>query len=186
MDAENERRSTIPVDILDKYVGCMEEIKKRTNVIYGFLRRELQVMYLQTTVESICLQIRKILELIALASLVANKSEYKKHRENFQRDWKAKLILKTLDKANPNFYPCPTKQVINPDTGRVIETIPITSGYLSRVDYEDLYDKCSAILHASNPFSDNQQAIQSFLDNTPEWMEKDSGLAESSSSAVGR
>ena len=172
MNIKIERQPTTSADILNKYANCMEEIKKRTEVVYGFLRREIHATYLQTTVESICLQIRKILELIALASLVANKSEYEKHRKNFQRDWNAKRILKTLDKANPKFYPIPSEQVVSPETGKVIEAIPITSGYLSRADYEDLYDECSEILHASNPFSSVQQEIQSFLDNTPEWMQK--------------
>lgn len=165
-------KPTIPVEILDKYVNCMEEIKKRTEVVHGFLRRELHAKYVQTTVESICLQIREILELIALASLVANKAEYEKHRKNFHRDWNAKGILKTLDKANPQFYPQPSEQVISPETGKVVEAIPITSGYLSRADYEALYDECSDMLHASNPFSVEQQKGQAFLAKTPEWMEK--------------
>ncbi len=168
----NERQPAVPADIATKYANCMEEIKKRTEVVHGFLRRELHAKYLQTTVESICLQIRKILELIALASLAANKAEYEKHRKNFHRDWNAKQILKTLDKANPQFYPYPSEQVISPETDKVVETKPITSGYLSRADYEDLYDECSDILHASNPFSSEQQKIQSFLAKTPEWMEK--------------
>ncbi|MCY4382030.1 MAG: hypothetical protein OXE44_02640 [Nitrospinae bacterium] len=172
MNIKAERQPTTSTDILNKYANCMEEIKKRTEVVHGFLRHELHATYLQTTVESICLQIRKILELIALASLVANKSEYEKHRKNFQGDWNAKRILKTLDKANPKFYPIPSEQVISPETGKVVEAIPITSGYLSRADYEDLYDECSEILHASNPFSSVQQEVQSFLDNTPEWMQK--------------
>lgn len=172
MNIKIERQPTTSEDIRIKYANCMEEIKKRTEVVHGFLRREMHAKYLQTTVESICLQVRKILELIALASLVANKSEYEKHRNNFQRDWNAKRILATLDKANPKFYPIPSEQLISPETGQVVEVIPITSGYLSRADYEDLYDECSDILHASNPFSSEQQKTQSFLDNTPEWMKK--------------
>ena len=172
MNAEKEQKPTTTVDIRTKYAGCMEEIKKRTEVVHGFLRGELHAKYLQTTVESMCLQIRKVLELIALASLVANKSEYEKHRKNFQRDWNAKRILETLDKANPKFYPQPSKQVISSETGRVVEVKSIMSGHLTRTDYEELYDKCSDILHASNPFSTAQQEIQSFLDSVPEWVEK--------------
>ena len=150
----------------------MEEIKKRTEVVDAFLRRQLTAKYFQPTVESMCLQIRKILELIALASLVANKSQYEKHRRNFQKDWNGKRILETLDKANPEFYPYPSRQVISPATGKVVEVRRITSGYLSREDYEDLYDKCGDILHASNPFTSKQQETQQFFDSTPQWMEK--------------
>ena len=172
MNAKNELQPLLQIEIRNKYLRCMEEIKKRTEVVDGFLRRELTAKYLQTTVESICLQIRKILELIALASLVANKSEYEKLRKDFQKDWHAKRILETLDKANPNFYPRPAKQIINSKTGKVDEEMLLTSGYLTREEFEELYDECCDILHAENPFSGGQQQTQSFLDKTPEWMEK--------------
>ena len=172
MDTKNELQPTTSADLRTKYANCMEEIKKRTEVVHGFLQREWHAKYLQTTVESICLQIRKILELIAVASLVANKAEYEKQRKNFHRDWNVRRILETLDKVNPHFYPSPSQQVISPETGKVEEVKPITSGYLSRADYEELYDACSEILHAENPFSSGQQEIQSFLAKTPAWMEK--------------
>ena len=160
------------VDIMNRYKGCMEEIKRRTRVIEGFVQRELHTPYLITTVESVCLQIRKILELIALASLVANKAEYEKQREKFRTDWHASRILKTLDKVNPNFYPCPTRQVIDPETNQVVEVKSIPTGYLTRAEFEVLYDKCGGILHAHNPFAENQQEIQEFWDSTLEWMNK--------------
>ena len=115
-----------------QYADCMEEIKKRKAVVDGFLTGKCHAMYLQTTAESIGLQIRKILELIALASLVANRSEYQKFRTNFHRDWNGKRILETLEKANPNFYPRPTKQVVNRITGKVESLEEIKSGYLTK------------------------------------------------------
>lgn len=172
MNGGIERQPVLPTNTLDKYLSCMEEIKKRIEVVHGFLQRKAHALYLHTTVESICLQVRKVLELIALASLVANESAYAKHRKNFQRDWHAKRILATLEKANPHFYPQPTKQRFDPETGKVTETLPVTSGYLTRKELEDLYDQCSALLHASNPFSRKQQNVQSFLDHAPEWIAK--------------
>jgi len=159
-------------DIMNRYKGCMEEIKKRTLVIKGFLQRELSAGYLITNTESVCLQIRKILELIALASLVANKSEYEKHKKAIQNEWHAGRILKTLDKVNPDFYPCPTRQIIDPETNQVVEVKAIPTGYLTRADFEELYNKCGGILHAHNPFSENQQEIQEFWDSVEEWMTK--------------
>lgn len=171
-DIGPERRRLLPVAALDDYANCMEEIKKRIEVVHGLIQRRLHLLYLQTTVESLCLQIRKILELIALASLVANRPEYEKHRKNFQGDWQAKRILKTLDHANPHFYPRPTKQVFDSHTGKVTETIPVESGYLSRQDFENLYDTCSKMLRASNPFAGEQQDIQSFFESAPGWVRK--------------
>ena len=163
--------NTTPVTSYSKYADCMEEIKKRTEVVDGFLTRKLNAMYVQTTAESVALQIRKILELIALASLVANQSEYSKHRRNFQKDWNAKRILETLATANPRFYPTPKRQVVDKETGRVISLEDIESGYLTIDEYVDLYDTCSRILHAENPFS-KEQDPDAFLNSVVVWMSK--------------
>ena len=157
---------------LSKYADCMEEIKKRTDVVRAFLARECHAMYVQTTAESIALQIRKILELIALASLVANRTEYAKHRANFRTDWNGKRILETLEKANPKFYPKPNKQVIDPNTGKVVELKDVKSGFLSKDEYTILYDACCDLLHADSPFSSKPKSSERFLVDAPSWMEK--------------
>ncbi len=154
-----------------KYVECMEEIKKRTSVIDGFLSGQCHALFVQITAESICLQIRKILELIALASLSASSSAYEKHRRNFRRDWNGQRILKTIEMANPRFYPKPTKQILDQTTGRVTPAEEIRSGFLTQGDYIRLYDTCGRILHADNPFSQKRD-MQSFLESVPMWMQK--------------
>jgi hypothetical protein len=161
----------IDQDYLNKYASCMEEIKKRTEVIRGFLDGRCNALYKQTTAESICLQVRKILELIALASLVANKDEYAKVRTNFHKDWHAKRILSSIEEINANFYPKPTRQILDSTGEKVIETKDIKFGYLTRRDFENIYDRCGGLLHAQNPFS-NQKDIDSFLKIVPSWMEK--------------
>lgn len=156
---------------LDKYAECMEEIKKRTEVIHAFLSGKCNALYSQTTAESICLQIRKILELIALASLVANKDEYAKNRANFAKDWHAKKILQSIEEINPNFYPSPSKQILDALTGSVISIEKIKSGFLTRTDFENIYDRCGGLLHAQNPFSAAKD-IDNFMRIAPAWMEK--------------
>ena len=159
-------------DSYSKYADCMEEIKKRTEVVRAFLAHECHALYVQTTAESIALQIRKILELIALASLAANRTEYAKHRKNFQTDWNGKLILEALEKANPKFYPKPNKQVVEPNTGKVASLEDVKSGFLTKDDYMTLYDACCSLLHADNPFSPKSKAAERFLADAPSWMEK--------------
>ncbi len=153
------------------YADCMEEIKRRTEVISGFLVGKCSAMYVQTTAESVSLQIRKTLELIALASMAANKSEYAKHRKHFHKDWNAKRILETLKKANPRFYPTPNRQVVDRESGRVLSLENITSGFLTQDDFIILFDTCSEILHAENPFSKTQNP-EAFLASVPAWIEK--------------
>ena len=50
-------------------------------------------------------------------------------------------------------------------------TEAITSGFLSRNEYVELYDICGGMLHADNPFSPKRD-VQSFFDSVPEWMRK--------------
>lgn len=158
-------------ELRQKYVACMEEIKKRTSVVTAFVRGEINSKYVVTTAESAALQLRIILELIALSSLVANQEQYRKHRENFQKDWNAKRIVETLEKANPSFYPVPTKQRLVSDGH--YDNPEIKSGYLRKEEFITLYDKCSTVLHATNPFSERENDMRTFLtEEVPEWMDK--------------
>ena len=166
-----DAKNPATVNPYSKYADCMEEIKRRTEVINAFLVGKCHALYVQTSAESVALQIRKILELIALASLAANRSEYAKRRREFWKDWRAKSILTTLQKANPHFYPKPNKQVVDQETGRVVSLQDITSGFLTKDDYIDLLNACSEILHADNPFAQKKDP-RAFLKSVPTWMEK--------------
>ncbi len=66
----------------DKYRALLIEIKRRTKVIDAFLSQQAHAFYVPTTIESSCLQLRKILELIAFGSLVANLDEFSKQHQN--------------------------------------------------------------------------------------------------------
>lgn len=62
-----------PAPPINLHAAQMREIKRRTEVIDFFLHKSGHALYQPTTIESICLQFRKILELIAFSSLIANK-----------------------------------------------------------------------------------------------------------------
>lgn len=108
-------------DELSKYANCMEEIKLRTFSIKLIMEKEKTTGFLYTDIEFICLQFRKILELISLANLSANKEQYAKQYIKFKTHWNAKKILEDIKKINPNFYPKPTEQIIDQKTGKVKE-----------------------------------------------------------------
>ena len=139
-----------------KYAACMEEIKKRTLVVEAFLSGSRSALYLKTTVESIYLQFRKILELIAMASLSAS-PEYMARYDRFRRHYNGKRILRDLENVNPEFYPRPTRQVIDPDTGKVVEVVDVESGFLTKDEYVELYDICGDLLHSENRYAEGQQ-----------------------------
>lgn len=139
----------------------MREAEKRLEVLNAFINKETNAVYLQTTIESEALQLRKLLELIAYASLVAHKDAYKSVRKDIDKDWHAKRILRKIESLNPNFDPIPTNGVSNGkwNTPR--------GGYLTRKQFETLYDKCGKILHSKNPFSNTPQHLLSFHKKMP-------------------
>ena len=74
---------------MDLYYNCLYEIKRRIEVIAAHINRELTERYKIVEVEFICLQFRKILELIALLSLVANKELYAEQHSKFRKHYHA-------------------------------------------------------------------------------------------------
>ena len=163
-------------ELSEKYLGCMREIKHRTDVIQRFLRLEIHAGYLASTAECIALQFRKTLELIALASLVANREEYAKQRANFRSDWNAKRIVNTLESVNPKFYSAPTKPVRLRDEDFADYGLQPVPEYLTRDDYILLFDRCNDLLHAANPYAESQPPNERFMDEAPEWLRKTMAL----------
>jgi hypothetical protein len=86
-----------------KYCNLMAEVKHRTLVVYACLDGRLHAGYKATTIEVVYLQFRKMLELIALGSLVANKEAFSQVYQRFSECWKADLILKDIERVNAIF-----------------------------------------------------------------------------------
>ena len=162
---------SISADDSVRYVQCMEEIKNRLTAAWSMFGNNTHSTPFQATnIEFACLQIRKILELIALASLSANKEEYSKQHANFFKHWRAKAILEAVEKVNPHFYPTPTEEV--GDFRAEIRDLSMRAeGYLTKEEFSAVYDLCSQTLHASNPYG--EKIDYSFLEKEiPVWLEK--------------
>jgi hypothetical protein len=138
------------------YQQCMREVKFRLNHAESMMNRLKQRHSAENEVlvaELVALQFRKIVELIGLGSIAANEKEYSRLRAEFHRDWNAKRIFHDLARVNPRFYPVPIAGLSDPKIKggpSVIEEYD--SGFLDRVSAVTLYDMCSSVLHAENPF----------------------------------
>lgn len=128
----------------------MDEIRRRTNVTHALLSGRTKTLYHATTVESAALQLRKILELIALGSLVAHVDECAKHYESFAKHWHAARILRDVEQINPLFYPQPIKEV---RTGHNTTWKNLKDGFLTKSEFIELYDSLGDVMHAKNPFA---------------------------------
>lgn len=138
------------------YKGCMREVKFRLGHAERMLRRLPERDSFENRVlvsEAVALQFRKAIELIALASIAANETEYARVREEFHRDWNARLIFQDLERLNARFYPTPIAGLSDPEYEGGPSILEVQdSGFLARNDAISLYKRCACILHAENPF----------------------------------
>jgi len=153
------------------YCNVMEEIKRRTSVIDFFLTGNGHALYEPTTLETIALQIRKILELIAMASLVANKQEYEKIYSNFATAWKAEYLLRDLERVNVDFYPKPVVEKPSDDPQVKNQLVNRGNDYLTKKEFIKIYKKCGAIMHASNPIG-RRIDYEYYKNNISNWRQK--------------
>ena len=86
------------------YIAVMEEIKFRMDVVQALHDKKINVLYKATHVESMVLQVRMITELVALASLAANKSIFEENKKKFEKHWHPKEILKDVEGLNPDIF----------------------------------------------------------------------------------
>jgi hypothetical protein len=146
------------MDDTSRYLRCMEEVRDRLKLVKSVTSRQLTTGREFADVELVFVQLRKILELIAFASLTANKEKYSAAHARFATHWNAKRMLADLEKVNSDFYPMPLgKPQLQADG---IKHFPEVSGkFLTKDEFILLYDRCGEILHARNPFTDKPPTI---------------------------
>ena len=137
---------------IGRYKYFMHRIKYRTDVV----RRCEKVYhlgssitgYLQTDIDLCYLQLRKCLELMMFASVIAHDSfGHELSKRLRDREWRASKIVARLKEINPNFYPVPVEDAPPPEPGiRNVEKLE--SGYLSLDEFKQLYGRCGNMLHA--------------------------------------
>jgi len=155
----------------EKYCSLLMEVKRRTEVAYAFISQQTHAIYLPTTIESACLQVRKILELIAFGSLVVNNEEFFRQYGKPDKLWRAKEVLEKVGKVNPEFYPEPIIQTPSDQPGVKMEWTDRGDDYLNKEKFVEVYDKCSDILHTNNPFRSRVEVDYDYYKSSlPKWM----------------
>lgn len=141
-------------DDAQKYCDLMLEAKNRTTVILSLLQGKTNLGFLPVNVEAVYLQFRKMLELIAFGSLIANREMYAQARQQYARDWNAKRVLNLAETLNPKFYPVAIAQVPVQGNKEYTTEFKKVKNALSREEFEELYDICGGVLHSENPYGD--------------------------------
>jgi hypothetical protein len=159
---------------IDRYAKLMNEVRMRMETISDLISGRTKTTYIQTNIESICLQFRKILELIAFGSLVCHNKEYSAVRA-ITKDWHAARILKAVEQINPDFYPIPVRGWVGPDRNGQHKLAMFRGVQLTRIQFAALYDQCGQLLHSQNPFTRHKSSV-SFLNRAPNMMHRVQGL----------
>ena len=134
------------------YLEHMEELKTRLSMADAILdQAEAQGPNL-SHYELMALHLRKLLELIAFSSLVAQKEKYAQTYAKYASHWNAKRLLENLRAINADYYPRPI-ELLDRNEGDLVRFEYVQSGYLTVDEFLELYDRASVALHTSNPFA---------------------------------
>ena len=158
----------LPSDI-QKYCACMDQVKARLALATSIMNAPPPAGDHSAQAELIAIQFRKILELIAFGSLVANQVKFSTAYADFATHWKVKGLLANLKIINADFYPTPLKPMVLQSDG--VKHFPkVLSGFLNLNQFSNLYDDCNSVLHTSNPFNIKRKAKSISKEAAAKWI----------------
>lgn len=128
------------------YSQVLREIKLRVDAATEALAR---VPTSRFNADLAALELRIVLELVLLGSLVTNRSEIERvasalHKHDYAR------AKKLLERVNPDYWPRPAKQV--PEGHDRFKHEPTPEGYLTAAAWGRAHGFLSEQLHARNPY----------------------------------
>jgi hypothetical protein len=153
---------------IEKYCNLMEEIKRRIAVVDFFISGQGTALFQPPTLESASLQLRKVLELIAFGSLVANADAYTAVHSKVSKGWHAADLLHELEEVNPDFYPVPVVEVPSIVPAVVHQLQKRQLDYLAKDYFGEVYGRCGVMAHAANPYGKGID-YGYYLKMLPEW-----------------
>ena len=112
---------------------------------------------------------RRVREQIAFSSLVAHRETYEAIHNDADTIWRAKRLVERLSKAHPEFFPCPVKRGVSLHLGVQHHFEPVIDGFLTKDDFEFLYDTASNGIHTWNPFKGAERVLN-FERSIAEWI----------------
>lgn len=143
MDNQELTRQT---ELQKLYLRNMQIIKWRLRSIRDIQSGKTTTTFKMTNTEFCVLQIRKILELIALSALISDHDVYEEHLKNIGSMWNARFILADIKRVHPDFFPRPI--VIDPIDK--FKWCDLTDEYLTKDKFVRIYERCGKFLH-ENP-----------------------------------
>ena len=147
-----EMKQAEELDIF-QYSDLMEDIKLKVEAIQRLM--EIPGIINQTRVETACLQLRMVLELIVFGSLVSNKDAWQKSQDELRSVWNIKKIMSDLREIHARYYPEPKGK---------------SGDFLTEDRLVTVYDQLNKIIHAENPLG-GQVNLRHYMESIPRWLE---------------
>jgi hypothetical protein len=155
-----------------QYCDLMEEVKSRVESVNQLMA--MPGVTIRTRVESICLQLRMLLELIVFSSLVSNKDVWQRSQKELQSSQDISKKVRELKRLHPNFYPSPV-DLDGSTPGE--EPVHRTEEFLSEDRLIEVYGRLGNILHAENPLG-KETDYRFFIDSVRGWVSEVMNLLE--------
>jgi hypothetical protein len=163
----------------------MEEIKKRHHacavVLAGIKLRGSMIGYLEVDIDLLYLQLRKILELVMFASVVAHKIAHTDLGADFDKEYCAGHLVSWIENINPKFFPRPVQDApAGPEEMRKVVALDtaLHGAPLTKDELRSTYARaCGNFAHAQrrNQYG-TSEAKQAHLDFIRDRLEKISRL----------
>lgn len=126
-------------------------------------------------IEAAMLSLRKVLELIAYSSLVANEVAMAAAVKDIGEMWRARKILERIEQVNRDFFPIPV-EVSHMEGGELVVVPKPGQTALERSEFPFLYDVCGEFIHVQNPFSTD--GFPDLRRSPKEWIQRIRALLE--------
>jgi hypothetical protein len=130
-----------------QYVAVLREIKVRIEAALQAIANPRHVL----EIEHAALNLRMVLELVVLSSLVTNRSAIEAVASALHRKDAAEA-RKLAKRANPGYWPVPVKQVeLSEKAPRQFRLEPVDRPYVRENEWGREFGRTSALLHSRNP-----------------------------------
>ncbi len=145
---------------VQRYTRVMETIKGRKEHVDWIMdSAESMGRVSAFMIESICLQLRMMIEDIAIACVIANAEEMPELVRSLRGEYRPSLILKGLEKINPECYPVPIVENIDGSHGSLRDTHERPEGnWLTRDEAVEEYGRLSGVIHRNLKMYDGNPA----------------------------
>jgi hypothetical protein len=141
---------------VDLYLRVILDIKARLRAIDKYMAQQPGLINITLEIEFMCLQMRSVLELIILGSLVTNSRHYNKTEEELKKMWRVRSMMKQLEPINKEFFPIPV-EIVTLDKPNHFDIRPYSKNdVLLKDELPDMYDSLCDFTHPKNPYAEEK------------------------------